>query len=84
MLVGERTVQLPVPRRASVQGLWKGQLVVSLEEPWRVPAAQVAVASGAAEVEFPKGAVGSFALRELLDGGRLRVHEVYRPGPRES
>ncbi|MFO0333992.1 MAG: prolyl oligopeptidase family serine peptidase [Pseudomonadota bacterium] len=84
VLVGERTVQLPVPRRASVQGLWKGQLVVSLEEPWRVPAAQVAVASGAAEVEFPKGAVVSFALRELLDGGRLRVHEVYRPGPRES
>ena len=85
VLVGERTVQLPLPRRATVQALWKGQLVVSLEEPWRVPAAQAAVApSGAGEVEFAKGAVVSFALRDFVDGGRLRVHEVYRPGPRES
>lgn len=73
VLDGERLVPLPLPRRSSVQGVWHGELVASLEEDWAVDGRT-----------YARGAVVSFPLRPFLATGRPTVRVVYEPGPRDA
>jgi prolyl oligopeptidase len=70
---GERLVQLPLPRRVDLQGVWSGQLVASLNEDW--------VVGGRT---YASGTVVSFPLAAFLKTGKPEVAVVYAPGPRES
>jgi prolyl oligopeptidase len=69
----ERFVQLPLPRRVDLQGVWSGQLVASLNEDWKVGGRT-----------FASGTVVSFPLAAFLESGQPEVAVVYAPGPRES
>jgi prolyl oligopeptidase len=73
VLDGERLVQLPLPRRADLQGVWSGQLVASLNEDWSVGGRTYAA-----------GTVVSFPLAAFLKSGKPDVAVVFAPGPRES
>jgi prolyl oligopeptidase len=73
VLDGERLVQLPLPRRADLQGYWSGQLVVSLNEDWTVGG-----------TTWRSGTVVSFPLAKFVATGRPEVSVVYSPGARES
>jgi prolyl oligopeptidase len=70
---GERLVQLPLPRRVDLQGVWSGQLIASLNEDWTVGGRTHA-----------SGTVVSFPLAAFLKSGKPEVAVVYAPGPRES
>jgi len=70
---GERLIALPLPRRSQIEGLWSGELVVSLQQDWAVGTEQ-----------FPSGSVVSFALEPFRRTGTLDVKSVYRPGPRAA
>lgn len=67
--------QLPLPERATIQGLHKGQLVFTLEQAWR-PRAD--------GPELPTGALVSMPLDRANDAGGPPVTLIYGPGPRES
>lgn len=73
VLDGERLVALPLPPRATVQGVWHGDLVASLEQDWTVDGRT-----------HRSGAVVSFPLAEFLRSGRAQVRVVYEPGPRAA
>jgi prolyl oligopeptidase len=73
LLDGDRLVQLPLPRRSQVERYWSGELVVSLQEDWKV-----------GETTFPSGSLVSFSLAKFLQSGKPEVKLVYQPGPRES
>jgi prolyl oligopeptidase len=73
VLDGERLVQLPLPRRADLQGVWSGQLVASLNEDWTVGGRT-----------YASGTVVSFPLAAFLKSGKPDVAVLFAPGPRES
>jgi prolyl oligopeptidase len=73
LLAADRLVPLPLPRRASVAGLWSGQLVVALREDWETGGQR-----------FSSGSVVSFSVADFLRTGRLHVLPVYAPGPRDA
>jgi prolyl oligopeptidase len=73
LLDGDRLFALPIPRRSHLEGYWSGQLVVSLQQDWKVGSATL-----------PSGSLVSFSLARLLRSGWPDVRLVYRPGPRES
>ena len=70
---GDRLVPLPLPRRSEVVALWSGELVVALQEDWKV-----------GETIFHSGSLVSFSLAQFVQTGTQDVKLVYRPGPRES
>lgn len=73
VLDGERLVRMPLPPRATVQGVWHGELVASLEQDWSVEGRT-----------YASGAVVSFPLAGFLRSGRVQARVVYEPGPREA
>jgi len=73
LVVGEKLVPLPLPRRAELQGYWSGQLVASLNEDWAVGGRT-----------YASGTVISFPLAAFVASGKPDVAVVYAPGPRES
>lgn len=74
VLDGGRLVQLPLPRRATALGIWKGELVASLEEEWRLPGG----------TSFARGSLVSLTLAPFLANGRIDARPLYVPGARES
>jgi len=70
---GDRLVPLPLPRRSEVVALWSGELVVALQEDWKVGATL-----------FHSGSLVSFSLAPFVQSGTLHARLVYQPGPRES
>jgi prolyl oligopeptidase len=70
---GDRLVPLPLPRRSEVVALWSGELVVALQEDWKVGATL-----------FHSGSLVSFSLAPFVQSGTLHASLVYQPGPRES
>jgi prolyl oligopeptidase len=70
---GARVVPLPLPRRASIEGFWSGQLVVSLKQDWDVGA-----------IRFRSGSVVSFPVATFLEKGTLEVRLVYAPDERTA
>ena len=66
---------IPIPTSAVVQGLNKGQLLVTLREDWKAPDG----------TKMKKGALFSVPLKQLLDTRKLPpVTVLYTPGPRSS
>jgi prolyl oligopeptidase len=70
---GDRLVPLPLPRRSEVVALWSGELVVALQEDWKVGATL-----------FHSGSLVSFSLAPFVQSGTLHARLVYQPGPLES
>jgi prolyl oligopeptidase len=69
-------VRLPLPRKASPQALFNGQLVFSLEQDW------TPVAGGET---YPSGAIVSFDMAEFVETGELpAVNTVFVPNERQS
>ena len=67
-------LRLPFPLRSSLRGYVAGQLVLSLEEEWRLPSGAV----------HPAGAMVSLSLAALkADPDRLEPLLILAPGPRE-
>jgi prolyl oligopeptidase len=73
LLASDRLVPLPLPRRASVEGLWSGQLVIALREDWETGGRR-----------FSSGSVVSFSVADFLRTGRPDVRLVYAPGSRAA
>ncbi len=68
-------VALPLPRQASLRGLYQGQLLVSLNEPWPLENGD----------RHERGTLLSFDLARFLERGHLPdVHVVFTPGERQS
>ncbi|HAQ34519.1 MAG TPA: S9 family peptidase, partial [Alphaproteobacteria bacterium] len=72
---GGEPVQLPLPAKSSLQALYDGQLVFTIEEDWSL--------EGSTE-SFPQGALLSFDFQNWLDTGNADVETVFVAGPRES
>ncbi|MFT6541654.1 MAG: prolyl oligopeptidase, partial [Maricaulis maris] len=69
-------VQLPLPSKSSIQDLYQGELVFTIEENW------TPVEGGET---FPQGALLSFNMAEFAATGELPdVRTVFVPGPRQS
>lgn len=68
-------VPLPLPRQASLRGLYHGQLLVSLNESWSPEDGH----------RYEAGTLLSFDLGRFLERGRLpEVHVAFTPGERQS
>ena len=68
-------IALPLPRQSSVRGLYRGQLIVSLNEAWSIPG----------QASHQPGTVLSFDLAHFLEHGELPpVHVVLTPTERQS
>ncbi|MHA6287735.1 prolyl oligopeptidase family serine peptidase [Maricaulis sp. CAU 1757] len=69
-------VALPIPAKSSLQDLYRGQLVFTIEEAWTP-------AEGGQT--YPQGALLSFSMADFVaDGSLPEIHTVYVPGARES
>jgi prolyl oligopeptidase len=69
-------VQLPLPSKSSIQDMYQGELVFTIEEAW------TPVEGGET---FPQGALLSFTMADFVATGELPdVKTVYVPGPRQS
>lgn len=69
-------VQLPLPSKSSIQDMYQGELVFTVEEAW------TPVEGGET---FPQGALLSFTMADFVATGELpEVKTVYVPGPRQS
>jgi prolyl oligopeptidase len=69
-------VQLPLPSKSSIQDMYQGELVFTIEEAW------TPVEGGET---FPQGALLSFTMADFVATGELpEVKTVYVPGPRQS
>ncbi|WP_291842558.1 prolyl oligopeptidase family serine peptidase [Maricaulis sp.] len=69
-------IQLPLPSKSSIQDLYQGELVFTLQEEW------TPVEGGET---FPQGALLSFTLADFVATGELpEVRTVFVPGPRQS
>lgn len=69
-------VQLPLPSKSSIQDMYQGELVFTIEEAW------TPVEGGET---FPQGALLSFTMADFVATGALpEVKTVYVPGPRQS
>jgi prolyl oligopeptidase len=67
-------VQLPVPSKTSIQAVFAGQLILSLEQAWEHDG-----------TNWPKGAVVSFDLKAFTKTGTIgKVHQVVMPDERSS
>lgn len=65
-----QTVQLPLPRWASIAGLYDGQLLFTLRKPWN---------------EIAQGALASFSLKDWLISKTLpKLTTLYTPDARSS
>ena len=65
---------LDIPKKASLDGLVAGHLLVDVDEPWTTDGAM-----------FPQGSLVSLDLAEVVhDPQHLKPRLVYAPGPRES
>ena len=73
LLAGDRLVPAPLPRRSSVEGLWSGDLVVSLQQDWEIGGRR-----------FTSGSLVSFPVADFLRTGKTDVRLVYEPGPRAA
>ena len=73
---GAAPVQLPLPAKSSIQDIFHGQLVFTIEEDW------APVEGGAS---FAQGSLLSFDVAEWVATGELpTVHTVYVPRDRQS
>ena len=69
-------VRMPLPRKASPQALFAGQVVFSLEQDW------TPVEGGET---YPSGAVLSFDMAQFAETGELpELHSVFVPNARQS
>ncbi|OLF80678.1 prolyl oligopeptidase [Maricaulis sp. W15] len=69
-------MQLPLPTKSSIQDLFQGELVFTIEEEW------TPVEGGET---FPQGALLSFTMADFAASGELpAVKTVFVPGPRQS
>ncbi len=67
---GRDPVPLPLPQKSTLQGTYKDQLLVTLEEDWR---------------GFSKGSLISFSLKSFFETGKIRdIKPVYTPHERAS
>jgi len=74
LVTSGQVARLGVPRKADVQGLVDGRVVVSLAEDWLV-----------AGTRYPQGALVAFDLQAAAqDPAHPRPVLLYSPGPRES
>ncbi len=68
-------VALPLPRQVSIQGLYHGQLIFTINEPW----------SPGDGIDHAPGTLLSFDLKAFLDTHELPcVHTVFAPGQRQA
>jgi len=73
---GGSPMQFPLPSKSSIQDLYEGQLVFTLQEDW------TPVEGGET---YPSGALLSFSMAEFAASGELpTVHTVYVPRDRQS
>lgn len=69
-------VQLPLPSKSSIQDVYKGELIFTIEEDW--------TPQEGGET-FPQGALLSFTMADFVSGGDLpEVKTVYVPSERQS
>ena len=68
-------VKLPLPLKATIQGLSGGQLMFTLQQAWT---------PRAGGPTFPQGALAAADFAELQRGGTSSVKVLFAPGPRES
>lgn len=69
-------VQLPLPSKSSIQDIYQGELLFTIEEEW------TPVEGGET---FPQGALLSFTMADFAASGELPpVKTVFVPGPRQS
>ncbi len=74
LVAGGKVARLAVPRKADIQSLVDGELVLSLAEDWP-----------AGGTTFKQGSLVAFDLQEATrDPGHLQPVLLYEPGPRES
>ncbi len=58
--------ELPLPKKSSLAGMYKGQILVSLKEDWR---------------GHKSGSLVSFALQDFMESGEIsRINPVFDPG----
>jgi len=68
-------VALPLPRQVDIHGLYRGQLIFTINESW----------SPGGDRDHAAGTVLSFDLKSFLNAGKLpSVHEVFVPGERQA
>lgn len=72
---GRDPVQLPLPSKSSLQSMYDGQLVFTIEEEW---------SPEGSDETFPQGALLSFNYQDWLDTGEIAVETVFVAGDRES
>lgn len=71
----DKAMQLPIPKKASPQGLFAGELLLTLEEDW-APAGQG---------QFMSGDLVAFNWADFLKDGKLpRVELIFRPTPKQA
>ncbi|MDF1769054.1 prolyl oligopeptidase family serine peptidase [Maricaulis sp.] len=69
-------VQLPLPSKSSIQDIYQGELIFTVEEEW------TPMEGGET---FPQGALLSFTMADFAASGELPpVKTVFVPGPRQS
>jgi prolyl oligopeptidase len=73
LLDADRSLPLPLPRRSSIEGFWSGELVVALQQDWKIGGQRLS-----------NGSLVSFSVAQFLATGKPDVHLVYEPGPRAS
>lgn len=65
---------LPLPRQVDIEGLYRGQLIFMINEPW-----------SADGIDYTPGTVLSFDLKTFLDSQELpHVNAVFVPGERQA
>jgi prolyl oligopeptidase len=73
---GRQGIQLPIPKKVAVQGVFKGQLVLSLKQDWTPQGT---------EYTFDSGDLVSFDLEHWLQTQHIKnLQRVYHPGERAT
>jgi prolyl oligopeptidase len=73
---GRQGIQLPIPKKVAVQGVFKGQLVLSLKQDWTPQGT---------EHTFDSGDLVSFDLEHWLQTQHIKnLQRIYHPGERAT
>jgi prolyl oligopeptidase len=73
---GSEAIQLPIPQKVSIEGVFKGQLVLSLKQEWSAPSSKET---------FSSGDLVSFDLENWLQKQKIKnLHLVYHPNERST
>lgn len=83
---GGQPVQLPLPPKASVQGVYRDEMLVTLQQDWEATVGGGAEGpDGDTKVSFKTGDLIGFPLRDFLATGKLtRIELVLRPTAKQG